>query len=72
MLGQGHSVVGVELRKLEVNDLFANLGATPGTTFDGLMLRHSVPSVDIFVSDVFDLKRDQVGDYDSAALVALP
>jgi thiopurine S-methyltransferase len=73
---QGLTVVGVELSRLAVQQLFAELGMTPLVTQAGRLERFEAEDVTIFVGDIFDLDRDTLGTvdaiYDRAALVALP
>jgi thiopurine S-methyltransferase len=73
---QGLLVVGAELSRLAVEQLFAELGLTPLVSQAGRLERFEAEDVTIFVGDVFDLDRDTLGAvdaiYDRAALVALP
>jgi thiopurine S-methyltransferase len=76
LLSQGFRVVGVELSRLAINQLFQELGLSPDITeLDGIT-QFSAPNIDIFVGDFFALTADQLGlvdaSYDRAALVALP
>ena len=76
LLSQGHRVVGVELSKLAVEELFVDLGAAPKISVQGELLRYSAPGLEIFVGDIFELSGDLLGRvdaiYDRAALVAFP
>ena len=76
LLSQGYRVVGVELSKLAVEQLFADLGVAPEISNQGELLRYSAPDLEIFVGDIFELSGDFLGGvdaiYDRAALVALP
>jgi thiopurine S-methyltransferase len=76
LLTQGHPVIGAELSRLAVEQLFAELGAEPTITDEGDLVRFSAEGVDILVGDVFDLTAESIGPvdavYDRAALVALP
>ncbi len=76
LLARGHCIVGVELSKLAVDQLFGELGVEPQVTEAGGLLRYAAPRIDIFVGDIFDLTADLIGAvdavYDRAALVALP
>lgn len=76
LLSQGHRVVGVELSKLAVEQLFANLGIEPNITTVGKLQHFKAVSIDIFVGDIFNLSANKIGVvdaiYDRAALVALP
>lgn len=75
-LSQGHAVVGAELSRLAVEQLFAELGAMPVVTDMGNLARFSADGIDILVGDVFALTEHDIGPvdavYDRAALVALP
>ncbi|MDB3912134.1 thiopurine S-methyltransferase [Paracoccaceae bacterium] len=74
LLSQGHRVVGVELSKLAVEELFVDLGVAPKISVQGELLRYSAPGLEIFVGDIFELSGDLLGRvdaiYDRAALVA--
>ena len=76
LLSQGHRVVGVELSKLAVEELFVDLGAAPKISVQGELLRYSAPGLEIFVGDIFEVSGDLLGRvdaiYDRAALVAFP
>ena len=76
LLSQGHRVVGVELSKLAVEELFVDLGFAPKISVQGELLRYSAPGLEIFVGDIFELSGDLLGRvdaiYDRAALVAFP
>ena len=76
LLSQGYSVVGAELSKMAVEQLFADLGVEPAIAEAGKLSRYHAEGIDIFVGDIFDLTMDRVGQvdavYDRAALVALP
>jgi thiopurine S-methyltransferase len=76
LLSQGHRVVGVELSKLAVEELFVDLGVAPKISVQGDLLRYSAPGLEIFVGDIFELSGDLLGRvdaiYDRAALVAFP
>ena len=76
LLSQGYRVVGVELSKLAVEQLFVDLGVAPEISNQGELLRYSAPDLEIFVGDIFELSGDFLGGvdaiYDRAALVALP
>jgi thiopurine S-methyltransferase len=75
-LSQGQAVVGAELSRLAVAQLFDELGAVPDVTEAGDMLRFSAEGIEILVGDVFALTLGDIGPvdavYDRAALVALP
>lgn len=80
LLGQGVEVLGVELSRLAVVQLFADLGLVPviepvpDVAGAGECFR--APGLTVFVGDFFALRREQLGPvdavYDRAALVALP
>ena len=76
LLSQGQRVVGAELSRVAIEQLFAELGAKPEITGAGRMERYSAPKLEIFVGDIFDLSAAMLGAvdavYDRAALVALP
>jgi|TARA_B110000879_G_C11126500_1_gene494124 thiopurine S-methyltransferase len=76
LLSQGHRVVGVELSKLAVEELFVDLGVAPKISVQGELLRYSAPGLEVFVGDIFELSGDLLGRvdaiYDRAALVAFP
>ena len=76
LLSQGHRVVGVELSELAIAQLFADLGVEPKIASYGKLIRYSALNIEIFVGDIFDLRRDLIGGvsaiYDRAALFALP
>ena len=76
LLSQGYRVVGAELSKLAIEQLFVQLDVEPEITECGQSIRYSANNIDIFVGDIFDLTRDVIATvdavYDRAALVALP
>jgi len=76
LLSQGYRVVGAELSKLAVEQLFAELGIEPNISTSGKLQHFKATNIDIFVGDIFDLSADTIGVidaiYDRAALVALP
>lgn len=76
LLDQGYRVVGIELSPLAIDELFRTLGQSPEVSQHGALERRSVPGLDIFVGDFFDLTPALLGPvdaiYDRAALVALP
>jgi thiopurine S-methyltransferase len=73
---RGYRVVGAELSKIAVGQLFAELGLDPKIEAVGKFARYSAANIDIFVGDFFDLSKPVLGRvdaiYDRAALVALP
>ena len=77
LLAAGHRVVGVELSELAVQQLFAELAATPRIqVLNDALKRYETDELTVFVGDIFALSRDLLGPvdaiYDRAALVALP
>ena len=76
LLAQGVEVVGVELSRLAVEQLFADLGLIPAVEPAGAGECFRGPGLAVFVGDFFALSRAQLGPvdavYDRAALVALP
>jgi thiopurine S-methyltransferase len=73
---RGHSVAGVELSELAVEQLFAESGLSPRKSKAGKLDLYSAPGLDIFAGDIFDLSPEALGTvdavYDRAAYVALP
>ena len=76
LLGRGYRVVGAELSPLAIDALFKSLDLQPNIVSNGALTQYSAPNLDIFVGDIFNLSREQLGAidaiYDRAALVALP
>ena len=77
LLAAGYRVVGVELSELAVQQLFAELGATPRIqVLNDALQRYETDKLTVFVGDIFALNRELLGSvdaiYDRAALVALP
>ncbi|MFL5811959.1 MAG: thiopurine S-methyltransferase [Bdellovibrionia bacterium] len=76
LLANGYRVVGAELSKLAIEQLFHELGVVPEIFDLGDVTRYSSAGIDIFVGDFFRLSTDSLGSvdavYDRAALVALP
>ncbi|MCB1482947.1 MAG: thiopurine S-methyltransferase [Rhodobiaceae bacterium] len=76
LLEQGHSVAGVELSRIAVEELFEELGVSPAIENRGPLMLFSFEDLAVFVGDFFKLTADQLGSvdavYDRAALVALP
>ncbi|MCB1900687.1 thiopurine S-methyltransferase [Cognatazoarcus halotolerans] len=76
LLSEGYRVVGVELSRSAVEQLFDELGVEPAVSSRGPFEWFSGPGVDIFVGDFFELSSAILGRvdaiYDRAALVALP
>jgi len=75
LLSNGYRVVGAELSRLAVEQLFAELGAEPTISTCGPTQRFSTDNLDVFVGDIFDVSGELLGPvdavYDRAALVAL-
>jgi thiopurine S-methyltransferase len=76
LLSNDYRVVGAELSKLAVEQLFDELGVEPVVSACGPTQRYSTPPLDVFVGDIFDVSSELLGPvnaiYDRAALVALP
>ncbi len=76
LMSQGHRVAGVELSVIAVNQLFEGLQLEPNITEIGKLTRYSADDIDVYVGDIFDLTKTELGDvdaiYDRAAFVALP
>ena len=77
LLAAGYQIVGVELSELAVQQLFAELGATPRIqVLNDALQRYETDKLTVFVGDIFALNREQLGPVDAiddrAALVALP
>lgn len=75
LLAKGFRVRGVELSKIAVEQLFADLGTTPEISRHGQLERYRAAGIDIFAGDIFCLTSQLLGPvdatYDRAALVAL-
>lgn len=76
LMQRGMAVVGAELSELAIQQLFEEMDVEPRISEQGALKRYSAEHLDIFVGDIFDLSREQLGEvaaiYDRAALVALP
>lgn len=76
LLDKGYKVVGAELSKLAVTQLFDELGITPQISQRGELEVYSANNLVIFIGDIFKLRESFLGTvdaiYDRAALVALP
>ena len=76
LLQQGFRVVGVELAKKAIDELFEELQLNPVVTAIGELLHYQANNLDMYVGDVFALGQELLGPvdaiYDRAALVALP
>jgi len=76
LLSRGIRVVGIELSRIAVNQLFNELNISPNITDIGEMKHYSTNNLDIYSGDFFALSTNILGSvdaiYDRAALVALP
>lgn len=76
LLAQGYQVIGAELSEMAVQELFAELGLTPGVSSAGTLQHYQADKLQVFVGDIFQLSQHTLGPvaaiYDRAALVALP
>lgn len=76
LLEQSCRVVGVDLSRIAVDELFLELGTEPKITNVGKLTCYTANNLDVFVGDIFDLSLGVLGRvdavYDRAALVALP
>ncbi len=76
LLQSGYRVVGAELSRLAVEQLFMEMDLQPSITQVGPLTRFAVEDIDIYCGDIFDLTASELGQvdaiYDRAALVALP
>jgi thiopurine S-methyltransferase len=76
LLSRGYQVVGAELSKLAIDQLFAELGVVPHIVSVGNVEHYQASNIDIFVGDILDVTASMLGKidaiYDRAALVALP
>lgn len=76
LLARGHRVVGAELSRLAVEQLFGELGLTPTVSREGTIEHFAAANLDLYVGDIFDLTPSRLGHvdavYDRAAIVALP
>jgi thiopurine S-methyltransferase len=76
LLANGYRVVGAELSKIAIEQLFAQLAVEPEISRVGELEHYRAKNIDLFVGDLFDLSGTMLGPvdaiYDRAALVALP
>jgi len=76
LLSNGYRVVGVELVKMAVEQLFDSLDINPDIRKGAKFIRYTALNIEIFVGDIFDLSDMLLGQvdaiYDRAALIALP
>jgi thiopurine S-methyltransferase len=73
---QGHRVIGVELSHIAIAAYFAERGLQPQRQRLGRFQRYWSGTLELWCGDLFDLRREDLGDvaavYDCAALTALP
>ena len=73
---QGYRIVGAELSKVAIEQLFTELDLQPNISALGEGEQWSAKHIDIFVGDIFALSTKTLGHvdgiYDRAALVAFP
>lgn len=76
LLSNGYRVVGAELAEKAIEELFLELKIKPQISHKNKLTQFSAQNIDIFVGDIFDLTKEDLGEvdavYDRAALVALP
>ncbi len=76
LLSKGCKVVGAELNKSAIEQLFKELSITPTIKNIGDLDHYSADNIDIFVGNIFNVSKELLGNvdaiYDRAALVALP
>jgi len=76
LLAQGYQVVGAELSKVAIDQLFWELEVKPEIGNEGKLEHYRAHNLDILVGDIFDVAQLLLGKvdavYDRAALVALP
>lgn len=76
LLSNGYQVVGVELSKIAVHQLFSELEIEPEISSSSEVIHYRANDIDIFVGDIFNVSDKRLGSvdaiYDRAALVALP
>lgn len=76
LASRGHAVVGCELNRPAVEEVFDRMNLTPEEIQDNDLVRLVAGPVEIFVGDFFNVTASQLGRvdaiYDRAALVALP
>ena len=76
LLQSGYRVVGAELSRVAVEQLFAEMDLQPSISQVGPLTRFATEDIDIYVGDIFELSGSELGQvdavYDRAALVALP
>jgi thiopurine S-methyltransferase len=76
LLSNDYQVVGSELSEKAVDRLFFDLKLDPRISRVGRTKLFQADNIDLYVGDIFDLSKDELGVvdavYDRAALVALP
>ncbi|SPJ27031.1 thiopurine S-methyltransferase [Falsiruegeria mediterranea] len=76
LLSQGYRVVAAELSEIAIRQLFDELQTEPAVQKQGALTHFSATGLDVYVGDVFDLTKIQIGPvdliHDRAAMVALP
>lgn len=76
LLSKGFEVVGVELSKIAIDQLFKSLEIEPEVSQLDHFSHYGARGINIFVGDIFNLSTKLLGTidfvYDRAALVALP
>lgn len=76
LLKQGFHVVGAELSEIAIKQLFEELNLQATIEKQEHVTHYSAKNIDIFVGDIFNLSREDIGEidatYDRAALIALP
>ncbi len=76
LLLQGCKVVGAELSKIAIDQLFQDLKIEPNIVKIGNLFHYSAKNIDMYIGDIFDLSKEILGQidaiYDRAAIVALP
>jgi thiopurine S-methyltransferase len=76
LLSQGYRVIGAELSRIAIDDLFDALGIEPAIEQMGALLRYRAPDIEILVGNIFEVSAELLGTidaiYDRAALIALP
>lgn len=76
LVAQGFRISGIELSRIAVEQLFADLALAPETIPVGGLILYRAADIAIFAGDLFDLDAAALGAvdavYDRAALVALP
>ncbi len=72
---QGHSIIGVEISDIAVEQFFSEQKLIPEVTSYGAFQRFQAGSYELLCGDIFQLKPDQImgisAVYDRASLVAL-